>query len=413
MKKQQTRTLGAFEKTFWLLDQVDSKDFALAGVIEGREPVEKWRKAINAAQERHPNLSVRISIDSFNRPILEPVESLEIPLRVVNADENYRWEDEVEKELAKRFNTAEGPLLRVVLIQKPKETVLILAANHTLADGASVNYLIRDILTAVSGQQLSNLNPPPANDHTLGLAEDVEFTDVEIPSYEAIELAAVAPKVSTIRFTSEQSQAIAERARAEKTTVHGAICAAVIISSRKMRTEWADKKMELVSPICARGALKLDDNFGLNITTHSVYFEGEQDLPFWDIARMAKDGLAGTDTAEHVSNYIQFFRGFIYNSPDLQKMVDTLKEAFNQEIMVTNLGKLKYATDFGNLKLREVYGPMVRSGKGQEQTIGATSTNGSICLANTSESPIIGLLQAVQQVMVEASEVLEDVSLRN
>ena len=30
MRTKQDRTLGAFEKTFWLLDQIDSKDFALA-----------------------------------------------------------------------------------------------------------------------------------------------------------------------------------------------------------------------------------------------------------------------------------------------------------------------------------------------------------------------------------------------
>ena len=36
MKNHQNRTLGAFEKTFWLLDQIDSKDFVIAGEIEGR-----------------------------------------------------------------------------------------------------------------------------------------------------------------------------------------------------------------------------------------------------------------------------------------------------------------------------------------------------------------------------------------
>ena len=59
--------------------------------------------------------------------------------------------------------------------------------------------------------------------------------------------------------------------------------------------------------------------------------------------------------------------------------------------MVTNLGKLKYETNFGTLKLKAVYGPIVRSGKGKEQTIGAISSNGSLCLTNTSDDPIDGL----------------------
>ena len=120
---------------------------------------------------------------------------------------------------------------------------------------------------------------------------------------------------------------------------------------------------------------------------------------------MAKAGLSGTDTAEHVKNYLKFFRNFTFNSANIQKMVDILKEAFNQEIMVTNLGRLKYQTDFGKLKLKAVYGPMVRSGKGKEQTIGAISSNGSLCLTNTSDTPIEGLLDAIEKILTQACEV--------
>ena len=156
MKRQQNRTIGAFEKTFWLLDQIDSRDFCLAADISGTQPVEKW-------------------------------------------------EQEVEKELSIRSNTAEGPLLRVVLVQKTDCTVLILAANHIVADGTSLSYLTRDILLAVTGNELALLEPQVSNDETLGLPEDVPAQIVE----KVLEL-----------------------------------------------------KMKLVSPVCTRAALDLDDNFG-------------------------------------------------------------------------------------------------------------------------------------------------------
>ncbi|UOE47937.1 hypothetical protein MTO98_26355 [Mucilaginibacter sp. SMC90] len=44
MKNYQSRTLGAFEKTFWLLDQIDSKDFALAAEIEGFATITNWQQ---------------------------------------------------------------------------------------------------------------------------------------------------------------------------------------------------------------------------------------------------------------------------------------------------------------------------------------------------------------------------------
>ena len=403
MTKHQNRTLGAFEKTFWLLDQIDSKDFALAAEVEGRESAAAWRLAINEVQKRHPNLSARISVDEFTRPFIEHVDSLIIPLKVIEADHDFKWEQEAEKELAIRFDTEKGPLFRVVVVQKPEDTVLILVANHTLADGSSLMYLFRDLLDAVTGQTIKVLAPQKSNDETLGLPDDNAITDTKTSEYVFKKPSTVSPKVESIRFSSESTLQILERSRLEQTTVHGALCAAVVIASRKLRKEWNDKKIELISPICTRKALQLDDNCGLNITTHPVYFENEQQLSFWDIARLAKTGLQGTETVEHVQNYIGFFRQLTFNSTDTQQMIDTLKEAFNHQIMVTNLVKVKYKTDFGKLKLKSVYGPMVRSGKGMEQTIGAVSTNGQLCLTNTSDNPIPGILEEIQRLLVQAS----------
>jgi len=402
MTKHQNRTLGAFEKTFWLLDQIDSKDFALAAEVEGRESADAWRLAVDQVQKRHPNLSARIRMDEFKRPFIEHVDSLVIPLKVIEIDNNFKWEEVVEKELATRFNTEEGPLFRVIVLQKPEDTVLILAANHTLADGSSLMYLFRDLLEAVTGQIPLVLAPQKSNDETLGLPEDTAVEDNETSIYIFKKPDAVSPKVESIKFSSEHTSQLIERSRLEQTTVHGAICAAVVIAGRKLRQEWDEKKIELISPICTRKALQLDDNCGLNITTHPVYFEPEEKQSFWDIARLAKSGLNGTETKEHVENYLGFFRTLTFNSADIQKMVDILKEAFNHQIMVTNLVKVKYKIDFGKLKLKSVYGPMVRSGKGLEQTIGAISTNGNLCLTNTSDTPIAGLLEEMQMLMAEA-----------
>ncbi|MFD1141094.1 condensation domain-containing protein [Larkinella insperata] len=404
MKKQQNRTLGAFEKTFWLLDQIDSKDFALAADLSGNQPLEKWQTALQLVQQRHPNLSVRIVMDEQSRPTLQPVYNLIIPLRVVEAPEDYRWEQEVENELSVRFNTAEGPLLRVVLIQKPQNTVLIVVANHSVADGTSLSYLVRDLLLAVSGTALERLEPQVSNDQTLGLPDDQPVQTVDQVLELKVNTNRVKPLVSSRRIPENITRNLLERARQENTTVHGALCAAVLLACRKMRAEWSETKIELVSPICTRAALQLDDNFGLNITTQSVFFEQEQNLSFWNLARLAKVGLEGTASAEYVANYLSFFRNIVFGTNDLQQMLDVLRTAFNHQIMVTNLVRVKYKTDFGVLKLNSLYGPMVRSGKGTEQTIGALTTNGSLCLTNTSDLPIPGLLGEMEKILQEACQ---------
>lgn len=402
MKRQQNRTLGAFEKTFWLLDQIDSKDFCLAADICGTKPIEKWRNAIDSAQQRHPNLSVRVVLDELSRPALEHVDKLRIPLRIVQAEQDYPWEREVEIELSERFNTAEGPLLRVVLVQKPDSTVLILSANHTVADGTSLSYLTRDILLAVTGEELAPMQPQVSNDETLDLSEDLPAQTVGKVLELKMKIEAVSPLVSSHRFSETTTRNILERARQENTSVHGAICAAAMIACRRMRPEWDQTRIELVSPICTRAALNLDDNFGLNIITQSVFFENQPYLSFWDLARLAKAGLAGTSSVEYTTGYLSFFRDLVFGHNDMQQMLDALKQAFNHHIMVTNLVRVKYKTDFGPLKLKALYGPMVRSGKGMEQTIGALTTNDSLCLTNTSDSPIPGLLLKMEQILEKA-----------
>ncbi|CAG4995522.1 hypothetical protein DYBT9275_01658 [Dyadobacter sp. CECT 9275] len=88
----------------------------------------------------------------------------------------------------------------------------------------------------------------------------------------------------------------------------------------------------------------------------------------------------------------------------MQQMLDALKQAFNHHIMVANLVRVRYSTDFGSLKLKALYGPMVRSGKGMEQTIGALTTNGSLCLTNTSDTPIPGLLAEIEHILAKACQ---------
>jgi hypothetical protein len=411
MEKTQNRTLGAFEKTFWLLDQIDSKDFALAAEIDGSAPIANWAMAIKAVQRKHPNLSVKIVMDELSRPVIEHVDNLAIPLRVVNARPGYRWEQEVERELSERFDTAQGPLVRVVLVQKPQDTVLIVAANHTLADGTSVSYLIRDLLAAVTGAELEKFDIQLSNDQTLGLPDDMPAQTVSDMPILKVSDRIVKPLVSSLLLPVEKTARLIERAREEQTTVHGAICAAVLLGSRRLRVEWSDVKMEMISPICTRGVLHLDDRFGLNITTHPVFFENEQHLSFWELARLAKHGLEATSSKEHVMNYLGFFRDLVFGHNNIQQMLDILKGAFNHQIMVTNLVKVKYKTDFGALKLKSLYGPMVRSGKGMEQTIGAVSTNGALGLTNTSDAPIDGLLEEIGIILTEACDLDESSSV--
>ncbi|RFM29026.1 phthiocerol/phthiodiolone dimycocerosyl transferase family protein [Deminuibacter soli] len=404
MNTHQHRTLGAFEKAFWLLDQVDSKDFALAAEVEGTATAGEWQAAVNALQQRHPNLCVRITVDAYNRPVFTPVPGKAIPFRVVDAAEHYRWEQEVETELATRFNTAEGPLLRAVIVRKPAGTVIILVSHHAIADGTSLAYLMRDVLQAVTGKTLSAMPAAVSNDELLGMPED-SVGDIAKQALVFETPVAVVPHVDKIQLSQQLTEKLVKRSREEATTVHGALCAAVLMAGRKLDNTWKDERIEMISPVCARRALKIGDECNLNITTHPVYFEPGQVMSFWELARFAKAGLEGVRSVEHVRGYLNFFRELTFNGKDIATMLEPMKAAFNHQVMITNLGRIKYDTDFGAMQLKALWGPMVLSGKGKEQTIGANASNGSICLTNTSQTPLPSLFKLVEQLLEVACDV--------
>jgi len=79
-----------------------------------------------------------------------------------------------------------------------------------------------------------------------------------------------------------------------------------------------------------------------------------------------------------------------------------LQKGFATEIMVTNLGRLSYETDFGTLKLEGIWGPLALSGSKGDQTIGVTTTNGSMRLVHVSRIPLKSLLSVAENILIAA-----------
>jgi hypothetical protein len=68
------------------------------------------------------------------------------------------------------------------------------------------------------------------------------------------------------------------------------------------------------------------------------------------------------------------------------------RNAFNAQVMFTNLGRLPFDSTFGPLKLETLWAPCALRGIEGEQTLGAVTVNGSLHLTHTSPMPILGLL---------------------
>jgi hypothetical protein len=224
------RPLGALEELFCLFDQHFPTNGAFAAQITGYTTVQQWRDALDAIQQRHPLLSACIDT-TFNRvPHFRRVPGRRIPLRVVPSA-YARWQREIAEEVNGPFVPDQAPLFRAVLLHQETHCTFILSSHHAVSDGISLVLLLRDVLLALSGNDLEPLHLAPSREVLFG-AQQRSSTEPGLPSFPAER--PPLPYVEGIKLPPERTTALQQRAREEGVTVHAAISAALAIAGRAM-----------------------------------------------------------------------------------------------------------------------------------------------------------------------------------
>ena len=118
-------------------------------------------------------------------------------------------------------------------------------------------------------------------------------------------------------------------------------------------------------------------------------------MTYWDLARFAKDGLSAVKSRENISRMIDLQSTAVSSNLTVEQAFQLKRNAFNAQVMLTNLGRLPFDSTFGPLKLETIWAPCALRGIEGEQTLGAVSVNGSLHLTHTSPAPIPGLLESI------------------
>ena len=69
--------------------------------------------------------------------------------------ENKPWKQLLWQSEKEAFHLKDGELVRVFLTEEDKKLVLFIHAHHLVGDGKSVLILLKDIVNALDGQQLT------------------------------------------------------------------------------------------------------------------------------------------------------------------------------------------------------------------------------------------------------------------
>ena len=402
----EVRPLGSLEHLFWLLDQHRFVHFAVTALISGETSARDWRRALDRLQKRHPILSVCVDGEPDSVPSFRQADVTPIPLRIVEDEPELRWEVEVGKELARPFNPSRAPLIRAVLIQGARDAAFMLVAHHSIADGLSLAYAIRDTLDALAGRFLRPLPWLPSQDDMMNVSDSLmdgqeqDQTGAAMPAVYRLHDNA-RPTVKGLRLSAGLTSSVRDRARQEGTTVHGALCAALVLASREVFAAWREIPLRILSPINARPLLDAGESCGVFLGATTSVFDREA-MDFWDIARDARIGVAANKTSERVAALLSTFRRVVGDGADVATVAEFGAKAFASEVLLTNLGSLSFDRQFGPVTLKAIFGPAVLTGFEDHQTIGVATVNGALCLLHTSHTPPEGLLEKTQSVLAQA-----------
>jgi hypothetical protein len=398
------RPLGAFEELFCLFDQHFPTNGALAAEITGHTTVQQWRDALDAVQQRHPLLSACIDT-TFNRvPHFRRVISQRIPLRVVTSP-FARWQREIAEEVNEPFTPNQAPLFRAVLLYQETHCIFILSSHHAVCDGSSRIFLLRDILLALSGHALDALLLAPSREILFG-ARQRTSTEPGLPSLTAQR--PLLPHVDGIKLTQEETTALQHRAREEGVTIHAAISAALTIAGRAIDKSWRNNPLRIMSPAEIRDILGIKDQCMVSFGGGEITIAPGVSMTFWDLARFAKDGLSAVKSTENISRMIDLQSTAVSSNLTVDQAFQLKRNAFNAQVMFSNLGRLPFDSTFGPLKLDALWAPCALRGIEREQTLGAVSVNGSLHLTHTSPAPIPGLLAGVREELRKACVIQPD-----
>lgn len=302
------RALDPGERFIWLVDSISSMNFIMIAELADAPLSERVvRDGLDTLQAAQPLLSARVVEEPGGAIAFHRDAEARIPLRVERRGE-HDWHVPIQADLDIGFDASSPAPMRCHLLHLPDRTVLSLTFHHVIADARSGGALLKDLLRfclrGVAPVPSRDVPPPmhslfppafrwseqpeKAADLAQRIAEDalINGAPSELPFLAHREPRKDA-RLRQIRLEAETGRRLQERCRRERSTVHGAVCAAQLSATRRLFEGEDGKTLYLVCPADLRPHIAADIGGQLSFcsTLLRSTFRVEEDTPFWDLAR--------------------------------------------------------------------------------------------------------------------------------
>jgi hypothetical protein len=406
-KPDRVRRLGGCERFFHLYALTFPVHFCLVAQIEGALHPARLGAALEQVRRRHPALRVCIADDAETGPAFHRIDD-PIELHAVQAQTATDWRGVVERELSLPFSASRGPLLQSTALWASDGTSIVLTFHHAVMDGLSGTRIVHDLMRALAGDHLEvlPLRPPLEEmiERVISVRDFVEGcilrgeTAPKIPARVARAGKKLVANIASVEWDRNDTARLVRSCKANGTTVHGAICAA---ASQHLPASDADA-IRMHCPLdLGRLAGSGAGDCGVFIGAGSVEIPAGRRETLWNDARNVVDSLQEARSPLQVAAMLQWIAASLPPTAGRDHAEAFLTSFPPSSAVISNLGVLPLAADYGSLRLKAVWGPaMLTNLPADRQTIGVSTFAGQLRMIHQSYQPIPGLLEMIRETLL-------------
>ena len=371
------RKLASNEHTMEILNRSGGFSILTISRVKGGLKEEIVRQALDLIQTRHPRLNCRIigDLDSL-RFVLGATK---IPLRIVQKQFIEQWQEVVLEELNQLIDS-DKCLIRAVLINFDDSNLnyLLTILHHAISDGLSAAQLHSEILTYCQKivddkieNNISSLHPLP-NIQEL-FPKSMQGTVAKIKSnlflpFLQLKLSLHRPETLKLekyvspdlrrcnmlqrKLNKETTTQLVKLCRKERTTVHGALCAAMMLAVGGQATNKnnANLRFSCRSFVSLRKHIQPEvhrENLGNLASAITTLHNIDINTSFWDLARDVREKLTVGLRKEDIFSVVLISKKFF-------QLLMYLSNKRTLTVGLTNIGRVNIFSDYGLFKLEEI-----------------------------------------------------------
>lgn len=341
----------------------------IRGVIEP----ENLRAALDKIQHKHPLLRMQIDDQQAGGPYFILNEQLKvIPVRTVERKGEQDWINESKAEWNKLFDGENEPLARVVWLKSAEVSDILLVLPHCICDGTTLVTLMQELLFLLDEPSMEL--KPYASFLSVKELLSSSFSVSQAKIFKARlfsllgkaffyfkptqrKVAAGNNYVVHWRLDQQETVELVERSKAAGTTVHAALCIAVMKAFQQVKGGKAHGKV--ICPVDIRQFIPEIKNDTMFAFAPIVELEINKnaEVDFWSKARMLKADLNTKVGALKVAEMLwmsEYFHAIVGRMVRFLKATDG-----THDVTLSNMGRLRIAENYQNFEVLAIHSPTV------------------------------------------------------